>query len=756
MSEKIYSMVTGIVIQNNDPEKRGRVKVFIPHLSTELYADWDKEKIDKKFVFPDAATNPDLDKILPYLKQTLPWAEQASPLFGGNSSGRYNGFTKVGSSSDSNSWEIKNGEETHIEGFRPLQSYTDENRVNDAFSKTDENNNRTTNPHSFNFTPSNYSNLARGHFTIPNVGAHVWVFFEGGDQNFPVVFASSHGQDDWTRIYTQNKSSDGEFVSEDYPESYENLSSDETQGGASDHNIRTFRSKDVFNSNKHTLEFVDTDNKEAIKLTHYNGSFKEFNNFAVSEFAQHNSQSMVLNDQFRTVKGNDSFFVGGNSENIIYGDSYNTYGDYNKVKELTQTIYERLYLLHKVKRLFEVKRTNFLGETSVSELQFKAGVPNVCPTCQGMGFKYILPCVTCKGTGLSPSTQDGIYIPEPLKWVPMGAVWPWWENTAQAWCMAGRGIVWDQAIMMFRNVASIPIPKDATYPIIPPEQWVRLFPPMDKSVEFPITFLERTTQREIMDLEAKLGDGGDKIDEIAGSVTTTIGTVFNDFESYRIDPVGKIRPTRTYIDPLCTYVAMKELPLVEYVDVDNMPGGDYTLTVCNKYTLTVGSKGVHLKTTGPLEMYGTIVNLTGESVNISSENEVCIDGGDYLELRASNISIKPHVDIKQTETANMIPRTSDGYVMLDGNVGVKNNLTVVGGAHIEGELSCIHMQAPDFRYMTEVAYGPLPHVHVYHAPPWLLHSPYIGLAQPVRLAQNDLNEPIAKPNIYSPARWVPI
>ena len=30
----------GMVIQNNDPEKRGRVKVFIPHLSAVLYENW--------------------------------------------------------------------------------------------------------------------------------------------------------------------------------------------------------------------------------------------------------------------------------------------------------------------------------------------------------------------------------------------------------------------------------------------------------------------------------------------------------------------------------------------------------------------------------------------------------------------------------------------------------------------------------------------------------------------------------------------
>ena len=31
-TEKYNGMYLGIVIQNNDPEKRGRVKVYIPHV----------------------------------------------------------------------------------------------------------------------------------------------------------------------------------------------------------------------------------------------------------------------------------------------------------------------------------------------------------------------------------------------------------------------------------------------------------------------------------------------------------------------------------------------------------------------------------------------------------------------------------------------------------------------------------------------------------------------------------------------------
>jgi hypothetical protein len=777
MENNFNGSFQGIVIQNNDPEKRGRVKVYIPHISPEVYNNWDETKVDRSFVFPDKDTNPDLDAILPYLKEALPWAEICMPIFGGNSSGRYNAYLRKGTTSDANSWQLKdeasldlnlaNEEPTElIEGNRPAHLYTRELRTNDAFNETDKNGNRFVNPYSYNFTPSDYSNLARGSFSIPNVGAHVWVFFNGGDPNFPVVFGAAFGQEDWKRIYSQNKADEDEnkFVSEDYPESFENVSKDETLegsdisnlGGGMNHNHKTFRSKTVFNSNKHVIEMIDTDHKETLKFTHYSGGFKEFNNFTNSEFAPNNNQLLVNKDQFVTIKGNNSTFIGGHKEQIISGDKYETIGMFKKFSIIGNQILTYLKQIHEFKRLFEVSRVNGLGSRHCSKLQTKVGAPNSCPTCQGTGFKLLLPCITCKGTGLSPSTQDGSYIPEMLKWTPSAAEWPWWFNITKSWSMAGYGVVWDPSIMMFRNIASVPIPIDATHPTVDMSMWPRVWPELDKTVEFPITFFARTIHRLIIPLEAQLGNGGDEIKNIAGNTTITCGAVFNDMESYRIDPVGKIRPTRTAIDPMMTYVALKELPLVEYVDVDNVPGGDYTLTCGNKYQLTVGSKGIRIKTTGPLDMYGSIVNFTGESVNISSKNEVLIDGGDYLELRASNITIKPHETIKQEETANSTARTADQYVLLDGNVGIKNNLTVVGGAHIEGEMSFIHAQAPDFRYMTEVAYGPLPHVHVFHAPPWTLHSPYVSLAMAVRSAQLDLNVPIPKPNIYTPGRWVPI
>lgn len=73
----------GIVIDNNDPDHRGRVQVFVPHIMPTLYEGWNKkgENITLKCVadnVPDGLSS----EIVERLKKILPWAEAASPIVG--------------------------------------------------------------------------------------------------------------------------------------------------------------------------------------------------------------------------------------------------------------------------------------------------------------------------------------------------------------------------------------------------------------------------------------------------------------------------------------------------------------------------------------------------------------------------------------------------------------------------------------------------------------------------------------------------
>ena len=103
---KTYNgMYLGIVVQNNDPEYRGRVKVYVPHVQANVYKNWYNELTDRNFNFLGKNIQSDLNKILPELKTILPCAECAMPAVRASGSSRYNALGENGTISDSNRYE---------------------------------------------------------------------------------------------------------------------------------------------------------------------------------------------------------------------------------------------------------------------------------------------------------------------------------------------------------------------------------------------------------------------------------------------------------------------------------------------------------------------------------------------------------------------------------------------------------------------------------------------------------------------------
>ena len=343
----------------------------------------------------------------------LPWAECAAPLVGTVGSGRYNAYTETGTISDSNSpeattpkppdinwWEEAGGYESAEAaiasgidppttlnadgvGEKPARIYeVGDLKIHDAFDSTTNEDGKTTgkpnavNKYSYNYVPTSHSNEAKGSFSIPNVGSHVWVFFEQGDHMKPVYFAATHGREDWNQIYQSSE----EVHGTDYPGSYENKSL--VDDPAYNHNTEIYRNKFVLNQKGGTLEIVNTDNREILKMTHYSGSFKEFNNETTIEFAANNDQKLVLGDQFETIRGAKNMFVANDYDNIIRGDCYRKIGTFNveKYKEWQ----EHVRSLADIKQLFEVKRTSYADGGAYQKQspgQQQSGTHAPCPLC---------------------------------------------------------------------------------------------------------------------------------------------------------------------------------------------------------------------------------------------------------------------------------------------------------------------------------------------------------------------------------------
>lgn len=105
--KEYHSNYLGIVINNNDPEYRGRVQVFVPHIMPALYEGWNKDGNDINIsCVGDNIENSLSSDIIERLQKILPWAEAASPIIGSSSPGGL--LQSVGSAIESAASAIKN------------------------------------------------------------------------------------------------------------------------------------------------------------------------------------------------------------------------------------------------------------------------------------------------------------------------------------------------------------------------------------------------------------------------------------------------------------------------------------------------------------------------------------------------------------------------------------------------------------------------------------------------------------------------
>lgn len=674
--KKYYGNYLGIVIQNNDPQGRGRVKIFVPHISPTVYKNWNEIPKDKRFKFLGSNIHSDLNDIYEDLKDILPWSMCASPITGEMSSGRFNAHDDHASISDSSYFGANGAQQGDSEIDTTITS-SQQNlerigekegniyekyrfRVNDAFNDPLQTNVNNVNLFTYEYSPSVYSNKAKGSFAIPDVGAHVWVFFHDGNPLFPVYFAASYGRTDWEGIY-------GGAEGYDYPGPYENVSLSSTEVGNQD--LDYYKNKFVINQKGGTVEFINSDYRESIKISGYSGGFKEFALKTNVEFSPHNDQKLVLEDQYDTVRGFRNVYTGRDHDNIITGDSYLKIGTFNL------STYEEWHNIvggiADIKQLFERRRAEALTDSPylklTSQQQTQAGQFAVCPVCLGStGADYnvlnnitatynngiisvkhesnnihlytpvsyrkgnsptitqlppISRCPVCNNTGLSPSSMDGIWLTEIKK-------------------------SYSQYTSLYKNNIT-----------------------------------------QLAALEEKMGIGGSQIIDITKNKIETIGLVMNDFGSIRLDTVGKMYGASVLIDDLGVYESYQPSPLLEYVHVDDLPGGTYTLNVANRYNVQVGAGGLSLKSYGRADLSGTITNIGGQQVNISSENEVNINGGKRLSLEADIVTLK---------------NKQSGQIFIDSNAGINGNVIVRGGMHVDGEMSLNHITAPTEFQETEL------------------------------------------------------
>jgi len=750
---KYYGNYVGIVVQNNDPQYRGRVKVFVPHISPTVYESWNQINKDKNFNFignistldtsylstvlnttsgvsHQPAGTGDLTAVLDQLKAILPWAEMAAPLAGGGSSGRYNATTGYGTVSDSNNLD-------HTLATGPLSQYPyTQNldnigekpgniydaayvRLSDAFNNPQMTNVNNVNIYSYEYVPEAYSNSAKGSFPIINVGAHVWVFFNEGDPLKPVVFGLSYGANDWTTITGASSGVPGI----DYPGTYENIKAASTN----DINVRTYRNKYVINQKGGTLSFTNTDSREAVKITHYSGSFKEFNNQTNIELATGNDQKLVLGNTFSTVRGSRNEFTQLDLDNVIVGDHYRKVGNLDfKVFQQWKATMEKSGIPN-IKQLFDIQRTKgVVGirgiDNGIIKLngkgQTKNGTPYLCPLCSANDQSIIALnrsynpgsfSIVSNAPGYSSSFADSSYgttitdqgiVPtlafgaNLLKLItgllPVHQVL---ENNKTVVDQQG-----DVLVQMSGMMGGVPCPVcNPSSPFNSDLSKVLDMKPGYSPSSFHGAWTVEPKKKDLINLyqqvlpklaqiESQMGPGGSEIIEITKHKIETIGMVMNDWGAIRVDPIGKMSPAFVAVTPYMPVTVERPTPLIEQVQVDDLPGGTYTLNVCNKYNVLVGAGGLNLKSYGVVNITGAMANIAAEQVNIGSANEVNIDGGSRLSLVGDIVSIR---------------QRNNEQILMDSSVGITGNLIVKGGIFVEGNLTALSTSVPQTKGVTD-------------------------------------------------------
>jgi len=316
--EKHYGFFRGIVTQNNDPERRGRVKIAIPEFSSQIsrHLDVPADTYQTRFVGGSNIESFLSKDIIEQYNQVLMWAEQASPLFAGGTAGVYDAKNAVATVGEGHRGTLREplGEESITpsgESVSPKAAMST-NAIPGGFGEGHKTG--MCDVYNDSLAPSPINNATKGLFSVPRVGSQVWVFFENGSLDRPVYIAYAFDKQDWNSVMNPQ----GSNPSLHYPAGAENMPDEEPF---------FFTGQTVLNSKAGSIEFIETDDFEKIKVSHYSGSFYEIGNHVTAEVSVENKIIVVNQEETHTVKGDRGLKVEGDSHEIYRGDHYVTYGD---------------------------------------------------------------------------------------------------------------------------------------------------------------------------------------------------------------------------------------------------------------------------------------------------------------------------------------------------------------------------------------------------------------------------------------------
>jgi hypothetical protein len=654
MNSSLNGFYRGIIVQNNDPQKLGRVRVFVPHIHMSLL-DIEEKDYNSEFYFGEFGTNYqsddknliDLTKYIEKIKLKLPWAEVSLPITGGGFSS-FNSSGSTATVSDSSIYQNHKAEKNGETGS-PIGSHFKENPPVDAWTS------ETDNPNSLGtaYTSQAYYNSPKGMFGVPQVNAKVWLFFLEGNPNTPVVFGYSPSSSSYKEIYDDTN----------YPNGYENNDIQSTENPEN----QKRRQLTALNYKGGSISFNGTDNDESVSICHDSGSQTEYNNSGKKSLVIGQNNKLIKGSQYVSIEDSASFYCADDSEIKILGDIKIQAGTANY--KAAQQWKEKATKIHNVKSLPETQNSKN-DSFFCSPLAEKSGTNPACPACSsGRKLKTLL-----GGNG---------------------------DEKNKSKIDSGQTSFLDSLVKSFLSFLGgagkleIGEAEEESYPKSSdckvcggsgksPAVMGGDFPKETRKDDIGKMYVD--SAKDFYEAENSLGNGGNIMLNVTKDFYLSIGCASNDLDSIRINKEGAAHDYGIKLDSeKGLYPSQVTTSTVERVHVDKFPGGQFTVDANNGVNIKAGSGGINFDTTGVMSLYGTVNEITGEQVNISSNSGMYLATSEVLSLKAPTVAIE-----------------SDNQTYIKNNLAVDGNVVCRGGAIIQGELFAQHITAPLCFQETEI------------------------------------------------------
>jgi hypothetical protein len=200
----------------------------------------------------------------------------------------------------------------------------------------------------------------------------------------------------------------------------------------------------------------------------------------------------------------------------------------------------------------------------------------------------------------------------------------------------------------------------------------------------------------IESLLAKLGrsPGGSRITRVAGNEVLVVGHVLNTAKSYTTKE-GVGGPGDKVVADTGKGRAAVDRGTDEHKVVvgNNVPansgGGAYIIQCGNRFHLMAGSQGISIKSTGPVEIDGSLVSFTGADMTFGTNVGQTSIAGNHVVVQGTNVSMKA--------------TGKSGQIGIEGSLGVTGNMQA-GGAYVDN-MFCSKMTMPAKQVSTKAGTG---------------------------------------------------